>query len=189
MMDISERVLEVINILLRYRGNILEIGSGYSTKVLANSGYKVWSVESDPNWMLFKEDRNITYIHAPLKSFDPPRSYEKRFPNVLTWYDPEIVFEAIDGVEFSLILIDGPRREIGRSGIFMYRDKLNWDIPVIFDDTNRINEWSLSLNLAANKDRYLLTLDTNDRKQFTVMLSSRYQLLDIVEKLHVDSKS
>lgn len=186
-MDLSERVLEIINILLRHRGNILEIGSGYSTKVLTNNGYKVWSVENNPRWMLFKDDPHITYIHAPLKPFDPPRSYEKRFPAVTTWYDPDVVFRAIDGVEFSLILIDGPRTEIGRSGIFMYRDKLDWDIPVILDDTNCANEWFLSLNLAANKDRFLLTLDTNDRKQFTVMLSSKYQLLSIAEKLHVDS--
>jgi hypothetical protein len=96
---------------------ILEFGSGTGTIELVKH-WNVYSVEQDKEW-IGKSKSN--YIYAPIKN---------------GWYDDEIVFSKIPN-NYDLIIIDGPKGSEHRFGIYDQLDKLNTNIPIIFDDTNR----------------------------------------------------
>lgn len=133
--DFGFDVIKVIDLLLQGQGNILEFGSGYSSKYLVDHGYKVTSIEHDPNWV--DKFEGVDYIYAPITELPYSKSYEKRFPNVKTWYDGEAIKKGIEGKTFNLMIIDGPPKYIGRCGLYVHRELFDWSVPVIWDNTDR----------------------------------------------------
>lgn len=109
---------------------ILEFGSGKGTVELTNF-FKVFSVEQSEHWVGFAPKSN--YIHAPLKN---------------GWYDEDIVFNNIPS-QYDLIIVDGPAGSHSRPGIDKHWDKLNTNIPILFDDTHRPIDKQHALSVAS----------------------------------------
>ena len=103
---------------------ILEFGSGAGSALLAQD-YNVCSVEHDLAWVA--KYPTVKYVYAPI---------------VDGWY-AETLFSHIPK-SYDLILVDGPPGNIGRSEIIHHFDKLNPDVTVIFDDTDRVAESNLA---------------------------------------------
>ena len=118
----------------------LEFGSGRGTIELTKY-YNVYSVEQDSQWLGLAE--KAEYIHAPIKD---------------GWYDADILFKNLPE-EYDLILVDGPKGSGNRRGLAKHWDKLNTDVPIIMDDTNRAKEFSFALesSKAINKNIEFLT--------------------------------
>ena len=63
--SINENCVNLIKRLLPSGGTILEFGSGEGTTWLADAGYKMYSVENQPEWM-DKFPNHTTYINCSL---------------------------------------------------------------------------------------------------------------------------
>jgi len=123
---------------------ILELGSGYGSKLLSDSGYKVIAVEHDEKWLGLFEDY-VIYIYAPLKEHKAVRGFNKRI-----WYDPAPLQNL---PHHDLIVVDGPPKPVGRAGFLKYLDLFNQDVPIIIDDVNRISECFLLQRVATRLQR------------------------------------
>ena len=66
---INDNCVNLIKELLPNRGTILEFGSGKGTTWLSDAGYKMYSVENQPEWM-DKYPRHTTYINCNIKYYD-----------------------------------------------------------------------------------------------------------------------
>ena len=128
---------------------ILEFGSGRGTIELTKY-YNVYSVEQDSQWLGLAE--KAEYIHAPIKD---------------GWYDADILFKNLPE-EYDFILVDGPKGSGNRSGLAKHWDKLNTDVPILMDDTNRMNEYNFALesSRALNKNVEFLK---GDGKGFAIL--------------------
>lgn len=133
--DFGHNLLKVIDLLLEGKGNILELGSGNSSYILSQKGYKVTAVEHNLEWL--NKFPSVEYIYAPITELPPSRSFEKRYPGHKIWYDGNAIKKGIEGKKFDLMIVDGPPKYIGRSGIYVYRDIFDWTIPVLWDNTDR----------------------------------------------------
>lgn len=115
---ISEEMYAWLEENLPEGSTILEFGSGTGTIELTKK-YTVYSVEQSEKFVGLAPLSN--YIHAPL---------------VDHWYDADIVFKNIPK-EYDLLLVDGPGGSEYRHNMARHWDKLNTNIPIIFDDTHR----------------------------------------------------
>lgn len=174
--SISEKTIEVIKRLLPPRSGILELGSGEGTGILASLGYNMISIEHDEAYLNLHPSH---YIHAPVERFKPT----KQFLEFDRWYCHHILSRELPKLEYDLLLVDGPPRfveeeKVGRAGLFKYREFFNWDVPVIFDDTQREGEWKLAYQIARRLDggRPLITYDTGHRKMATLMLPEIHEI-------------
>jgi len=118
---------------------ILELGSGYATKLLVEK-YKVYSIEQDPNWM--NKYRGSNYIYSPIKDYE---NYK--------WYDLSFINE-IDK-NYDLLLVDGPTQASGgRYGLLEHIDKFyNSNAIIIFDDVNRKEDLDVMMKLSKKINR------------------------------------
>ncbi len=168
--NISPKTIDIIRSLLAPGRTILELGSGEGTQRLADYGYKMISVEHSEKW-LGKFDSQ--YIHAPISYCKPT----KQFPENNQWYNSRILRDTLPKLEYDFLLIDGPPRDIGRGGMLKHREIFNWDVPVIFDDTQREQEWKVAYHIARRVGgRTLITYDTAERKMATLMLDNIFDL-------------
>ena len=126
---ISEEMFHWIKQEIPEGKTILEFGSGTGTIELTKY-WNVYSVEQDPIWVGKAPDSN--YIYAPLKG---------------DWYDPDIVFSQIPK-DYDIIIVDGPMGPNLRSGIDKYWDKLNTNVPLLFDDTHREQDKNHAIHVA-----------------------------------------
>ena len=162
--SIDEELFECIKKLMPKDGTILELGSGFSTGELSKL-FKVISIENDKEYI---GKYNSEYIYAPLKQ----HKGHKHFTEFTTWYDPKPIEEGLKGKNYDLILIDGPPgSNTIRPGMYRYRNLFNWNVPVIFDDSNNHFLWRLIVVLQRNhlKRHIALTLNMDKRKSFTVL--------------------
>jgi hypothetical protein len=155
------------DVVINQRKNILELGSGISTILLARLmdqnglDVKITSVDHNKKWLdlvkslLEKEGLlgKVNLIHAQLSS-------EKEFnKNKYKWYD-EAVLSMMLGTNYDLVLIDGPpawNPEIEFSRIFAFpflKGRMNTEsFRIIIDDISRNGEkealsiWSALFNL------------------------------------------
>jgi hypothetical protein len=178
--SISETTIEVITRLIPRGNTILELGSGEGTQALSDRGYHMISIEHDESYLNL---HNSQYIHAPITYMKPT----KQFPEFEHWYCHRTLEKVLETLEYDLLLVDGPPRfvndvKVGRAGLFKYRHFFNWDVPVIFDDTQREAEWKIAVHLARRLDggRSLFTYDTGKRKIATVMAPDSWQIRDLV---------
>ena len=118
---------------------VLEFGSGSGTIELCKH-YNVYSVEHDEQWIEYCDKSN--YIYAPIVDYG---SFQ--------WYDREIVKNKVPN-DYDLIIVDGPPNNpdtqvIGRHGFIENISMFNTNVPIIFDDVNRDDEYKNMLDAAA----------------------------------------
>jgi hypothetical protein len=147
--SISKEMFDWISNNIPDGSTIVELGSGRGTKELVKK-YVVYSIEHDIEWIGFEEKSN--YIYAPL---------------VDGWYDVSIVKNELPE-KYDLLIVDGPIREdrinfIKNYGIF------NTNIPIIIDDTNRIEDKEMSILLSDKLQREPIEIG-NDEKSFIILL-------------------
>jgi len=123
---------------IEFGKTILEFGSGKGTKRLSQN-YEVYSVEHNVEWLGFAESN---YIYAPIILDENPIE-----SNEIGWYDPSPIREQIPK-NISLIIIDGPPANIGRSGILNHLDFIKKCDYILIDDMHRPREYELSQKLA-----------------------------------------
>jgi tetratricopeptide (TPR) repeat protein len=126
---ISEELFLYILETLPVGSTILEFGSGTGTLELSKH-YNLVSIEHDKKWFNKYDSR---YIYAPLVDD--------------MWYDGEVLSRELGGIDYDLILIDGPPQH-RRKGILNYLDLFNWNVPVIVDDINRQYDMDVAISLA-----------------------------------------
>jgi hypothetical protein len=181
--NISPKTIEIIESLVPRGGTILELGSGEGTQALADRDYNMVSVEHSEDWLHKYES---TYIHADIRDVKPT----KQFPDTNKWYHPLVLKRSLPGINYDLLLVDGPPRfigedKVGRGGLFKYMHFFNWSVPVIFDDTQREMEWKVAYQIARRLDggRPLFTYDTGHRKMATLMLPDVNELEMVLDLL------
>ena len=162
-------VLHVINdTLINKRKKIVELGSGFSTLVIASflrkadAEIQFISIEHDGHWleqvqkMLNRNDLTnyVKLVHVPLR--------ERQIDNKLKiWYDTEIIdsvfASTIDKID--LLLVDGPPAyldlKIRESALPAFIKHMAGSFSVFLDDTNRNSEsmiasvWAAKFNIKA----------------------------------------
>jgi len=162
-------VLHIANeIVINNRKSIIEIGSGFSTLVIAqliksnNLDIEFCSVESNKEWIQILKDQlkkeklfdHVNIIYAPLTS----SSYT--FKQHKNWYDVNILDKFLANKFFDLVIVDGPpgNEKYSRFGAISYlQNKLKKDFFILLDDTYRpeeyeiIEEWSNILKVNFQK--------------------------------------
>ena len=114
--EISKNFLSFIKNHLPLNSTILELGSGGGTLELIKSGYKMISIEQNPNYLNLHHNN---YCHAPLKE---------------GWYDIEIVNDFIKEKSYDAILIDGPA---SGDRLKIINSKLDFSKIIFVDDMDR----------------------------------------------------
>lgn len=146
-------------ITINKREFVLEFGLGISTIVMARLAkenkinVKIYSVEHDPNWV---EIINKQLIYEGLDTYVKIITAELSLNNKgVDWYNELKINEIIKDIKFDLIIIDGPPAyskslELSRLPVNDYLDgKLNHTFCILIDDTNRIGEKKLVIDLKA----------------------------------------
>ena len=145
---------------------IMELGSG-SGSIELSRRYQVISVEHDPEW-LPKADGNMV-VYAPI---------------VNGWYDPRVVVPLANIMDPHLIIVDGPPARIGRDGFVPFFEAVFLSSylaratharcrTVIFDDTNRPEDWAIAERFMAMANRlsprWEATRHQDGEKEFTAV--------------------
>lgn len=158
-------MVQILNeIIVNNRKEIVEFGCGittvYMAKILKQYGGHLYSVEDNNEWiaivstMLKQSDLldNVTFIHAPLVK----STYSLENCN---WYDENIVKYSLRGIEFDMVIVDGPPAYMKHIALSRYPaipvlfDRLSDDFCIILDDINRDGEntilalWEKQFNL------------------------------------------
>ena len=154
---INDNCVNLIKELLPNGGTILEFGSGKGTTWLSDAGYKMYSVENQPEWF-DKYPRHTTYINCNIKYYDSEYSAPKNIFNQSGWYDPDDLFPNLPK-KYDLILVDGPGGRWGRGGFYKHIDKFNTDVPMIFDDIHRTQDSDVMEYISEYVDRDYRTID------------------------------
>jgi len=158
---IDEELFLYIKEFLPEGYTILELGSGHGTAELVKL-WNVYSIEDKKKWLGKYHDQ---YIHAPLKWHKPI----KKLPGEI-WYNANTLKYALPK-NYDLLLIDGPCREdASRSGFIKYKSLFNLNIPIIFDDVNRTQDWDVAVRLSGILRRPITIHNTHKTKYFGVIL-------------------
>jgi hypothetical protein len=120
---------------------ILELGSGEGSARLAAAGFHMVCVEHDKTWV--KRYSSLEYYHAPLRRHKPVAGFQSN-----QWYDKDIM-ASTKTVDYSLIIVDGPPGDVGRSGFLKYFDLFKPGVPILFDDLHRSAENLLARKVSA----------------------------------------
>ena len=133
---ISKQLFDWLLNSLPEKSTILELGSGSGTQQLAKH-FRMVSVEHDPDFVGLHDS---TYIYAPI---------------VDGWYDAAIIGTTLSrlSVRHDLLLVDGPPKKIGRSGILQHLDLFDLTKPIVLDDVDRAPEKNLLEILAERVGR------------------------------------
>ena len=127
---------------------ILELGSGTGTIDLCKH-YTMYSVEHNPRFVGLAASN---YIYAPIKD---------------GWYDTEVLKKMLPD-RYDLIIVDGPPRRIGRQGFFDNLSLFRHDVPIVFDDTQRPEEYALAIKTAAFLNMKVTQMFSTD-KSFIIL--------------------
>lgn len=141
MWEVEDAIIQKIESLVFTGRPILELGSGIgSTKRLSEKGYKVTSIEHDPLYL--DKIPNVNYIYAPIKEHKLIQKFEKN-----QWYDASVLRRKLP-TSYDLILVDGPTSTYGRQGFIKYWDLFKKDVPIIFDDINRPDDYRVACKIS-----------------------------------------
>jgi hypothetical protein len=146
-------VVHILNdMVINDRKMIIEFGSGNSTIFIARlirllgSGIQFYSIDQDADWQdkikrsLIKEgiEEAVTFVYAPLKDC------EFQFKSQKTWYDTDILKQAIDQKLFDLVIVDGPVASIIEHARYpalpFLKNNLSSNKTIFLDDSNRTGE-------------------------------------------------
>lgn len=108
---------------------VLELGSGDTSTPALLQDYTVYSVENDPKRI--GNHAGARYFLAVLKD---------------GWYDTEII-KTIPK-DYIFILVDGPWGTGNRSGFVKHLALFRNDVPIMFHDTDRVEERKLAYQVA-----------------------------------------
>lgn len=133
--DLSDKCQQFVTTLAPAGSTVLELGSGFGTKVLVKS-FTVYSVEQSAQWVGHCPESN--YIYAPI---------------VNGWYDRNVLAEQLPK-EYDILIIDGP----GGTGRSKFLDNLDLfpllnQVPIIVDDANRPEEKELLEGLSKHLNK------------------------------------
>tara|TARA_Y100000592_G_C5405766_1_gene285533 strand:- start:40 stop:585 length:546 start_codon:yes stop_codon:yes gene_type:complete len=167
---IQESCYNLIKEILPEGKTILELGSGYGTDALSKH-YNMISIENQPEWVGVY---NSHYIQVPIRSYEintvgllseveqytAPDLPGENSPLQKGWYDYKILSEKLEGLEYDLILVDGPNGVIGRGGFLKHIDIFNTKVPLIFDDINREAEMKMMKEISKLLNKPYTKLDS-----------------------------
>ena len=166
--SIQEGLIQTIRDILPTGKTILELGSGYGTKVLLEH-YKVYSIEHNHRWL----DRyHNNYIYAPLKEHKALKHYYGT-----QWYDPEVLKKELPNIDYDLLLVDGPPYH--RAGLIKFFKLFKRDVPIIFDDYNRPADSAVVIKIAHILNKPYVVRGTSeylngyDKKLFAIINDPR----------------
>ena len=146
--SIDESLFDYINEICPPGGIILELGSGWGTSQLCKH-WEVISIEHDIKYVEMLDNR---VIHAPLTPHKAIRNFECENE----WYDREVLTKELKGLDYDLLLVDGPPGTT-RCGIIKYLSMFKEDVPMIFDDLQRRADMKIINSCAAKlKRRYTI---------------------------------
>jgi hypothetical protein len=155
--SIDESLYEFIRETLYEGSVILELGSGYGTSRLAKH-YNMISVESDLD---FVGKYDSWYIHAPMKEHKALANHDGTL-----WYDVDILRPKLKGLEYDLLLVDGPPK--WRAGFLKYKAMFNLDTFMIFDDFERDIERKVVNSIASHLGCSYAVRGNGEGKPFAV---------------------
>ena len=155
---IGENLFQYIRGVLPERSAILELGSGWGTGQLVKH-YTVYSVEHDPAYWDTYHDN---YLCVPLKKHKVIKNHDGDM-----WYDADALRVALKGLEYDLLLIDGP--PVYRAGFVKYFDMFDPDVIMIFDDVNRTKDNSVMNSIASKLKVPYVTYGAGTEKLFGVI--------------------
>ena len=165
----EEYLIEVIRVVRRNLGPVLECGSGLSTLLMGveaqRLGQKVYALEHHPEWLErmrreveLANTSAVELLQAPIKSYGD-----------FAWYDPPL--ERLP-TRFALVICDGPPGETpgGRYGLLpVLRDRLGAGSLIILDDYEREEEQAVAARWVAETGA-TLTTDGKDKPFATLRL-------------------
>ena len=155
--EIGQKLIQYIENTVTTGSTILELGSGEGTRILAKK-YRMYSVEHDMEWM-GKYQSN--YLYTPLKQH---KEVKNHVGNI--WYDADILREHLLGLDYHLLLVDGPPTY--RAGFVKYFSLFNPDVVMVFDDLQRHKEIKIMNSIAGRLDVPYVVY-TADGKMFGVI--------------------
>lgn len=135
--------------------NLLELGTGESSLYFKNVGYNYTGIEHDKNY-INKYD-GVKYVLAEIDNNN--------------WYNKNIIIEQLNKL-WDIIIIDGPPKKIGRSGMLNFHDKFKSKV-IIFDDINRKDDLNIMLEFC-NKNSYEYIIMGTGKKQFGIIKRDKY---------------
>ncbi len=156
--SITENLFNHIRKILPEGSTILELGSGYGTGELAKH-YTMYSVEHNEEWL---DKYDTTYLHVPLAEHKRLKNHETTL-----WYDSKILKEKLKGVEYDLLLIDGPPQT--RSGFYKYKKLFDSDAIWVFDDIHRSVDRRVLNSVACASRKPYVVYCSIDAKPFGVI--------------------
>jgi hypothetical protein len=138
--DLSKYDATVLEKYGKWSGQTLEFGMGASTQILAQCSVnrcKVWSMETDPNWIA-RTKRNLDILGVP--------------PSCYMLMDYDLALTQCDGALFDLIFVDGIDEERFPFALATFQ-RLKYGGWMLFHDTRRMPDLRTFLDvLLAFKD-------------------------------------
>lgn len=129
--------------------SVLEVGSGWATGELARY-YTMTSIEDELYWY---NKFQSNYIYAP---------------SVNEWYDRKILDQALNSVNYNLLLIDGPQHH-QRKNIMNNLDLFNWSVPVILDDVQEPDMMSMGERISTEVCKRPFEIISGEKKKAMVI--------------------
>ena len=126
--SIGKQLFNYVRSILPDGKTMLELGSGWASGEFSKH-YTVYSIEDNLRWL---NKYKTNYIHVPIKS---------------NWYNADILKNKLPD-HYDLILVDGPLGLIGRQGFCTYLHLFKINVPIIFDDTHREEDYKLCMDVA-----------------------------------------
>lgn len=142
----------VAEIIKREPKVILEIGSGKGTRELRKIA-KVISVEQSVKYLPKEEDGHIVF-YVPI---------DKK----TKWYNTEELEVCLNGLEYDLILVDGPSRS-NRQGFEKNSDLFDLNKCIVIDDTHRDGMADMVRAMRQKCERRPLEYKGPGRLRFTI---------------------
>ena len=156
--SITENLFNHVRKILPEGSTILELGSGWGTGELAKH-YTMYSVEHDEKYL---DKYDSTYLHVPLKEHKKLKNHDTTL-----WYDADILRDMLEGLEYDLLLIDGPPQT--RSGFYKYKKMFDSSAIWVFDDIHRsVDRRALNSVASAARSPYIVYCSV-DGKPFGVI--------------------